>query len=114
VRPSKNSSSLSSKTVSSEDEVIEDDKDRAGVDVGGRLTLARASACETATRYDEAEAMGDGVDFFLNIEGVGDDLVKAIGEGIPLDVGHTQKYEWLTVAGREDVLKYKFRYHRPI
>jgi hypothetical protein len=72
--------------VSSEDEVIEDDRDRAGVDVGGLLTLARASACETATRYDEAVAMRDGFDFFLNIDGVGDDLVNAMGEGIVLDV----------------------------
>jgi hypothetical protein len=68
-------SSGSSRTVSSDEVVIEDDKESAGVDVGVLPWLrARASASETAERYEVAEVMGgrELLDFFLNIEGVGD------------------------------------------
>ena len=61
----------------------EDDRDSAGVVVGGVLaTLARASASETADRYETAVGMGGkpGVGFFLNMEGVGD-LLNAMGDG---------------------------------
>jgi hypothetical protein len=71
--------------VSSEDDVIEDDKERAGVDVGVWPWLrARASASETADRYEAAEAMGgrEVLVFFLNIDGVGEGGLRAIGEGI--------------------------------
>lgn len=58
--------------------------DKAGVDVGEpfRCSLALASACESAERYEAAEAMGDNdvVDFFLNIEGV-EGFVSAMGDG---------------------------------
>jgi hypothetical protein len=44
--------SKSSKAVSSEENVMEEERERAGVAVGGGLvvTLARASACDTADR----------------------------------------------------------------
>lgn len=43
--------SYSCKTVSSEEEVTDEERDKAGVDVGDfPLVLARASACERAER----------------------------------------------------------------
>lgn len=78
-------SSLSSKTLSIEDDVTDDDRDSAGVVVGVTPRLrARASAWETADRYEAAECIGDRelVDFFLNILGVGEGGLRAIGEGI--------------------------------
>jgi hypothetical protein len=70
--------------VSSDEDVTEEEIDRAGVDVGDPLScsLALASACERAERYEAADAMGDNdvVDFFLNIEGV-EGFVSAMGEG---------------------------------
>jgi hypothetical protein len=78
-------SSVSSKTVSSEDDVTDDDSESAGVEVGVvPWVRARASACETADRYEAAEGIGDGeiFDFFLNMLGVGEGGLRAIGEGI--------------------------------
>ena len=78
-------SSDSSKTVSSEDEVTDDDRESAGVEVGVAPWLrARASAWETADRYEAAEGIGDRelFDFFLNMLGVGDGGLRAMGEGI--------------------------------
>ena len=72
----------SSSTMSSEDKVREDESDSTGVVVGGVLaTLARASASETADRYETAVGMGGkpGVGFFLNMEGVGD-LLNTMGD----------------------------------
>lgn len=83
------SSSSSFKTVSSDDSVIEDDKERAGVEVGDLdRPLARASASDKADKYEAAEVIGanDGDDFFLNIEREGEDL-KAIGEGSVMAAG---------------------------
>ena len=45
------SNSYSCKTVSSEEEVTDDERDKAGVDVGDLpLVRARASACDRADR----------------------------------------------------------------
>lgn len=71
--------------MSSEEDVTEDDKDRAGVELGVfPWALARASASETADRY-EAAVLSTGVDFFLNIDGVGAADCIAIGEGMSVD-----------------------------
>lgn len=68
--------------MSSEDDVTEDDRDSAGVELGVLpCALARASASETAERY-EAAVFSTGVDFFLNMDGVGDADWRAIGEGM--------------------------------
>jgi len=67
---------------------MEDDKDSAGVgavDGGGDeppFVLILASASETAVRYEDAEAMREELDFFVNIEVVGECVLRAIGEGI--------------------------------
>lgn len=70
--------------MSCDDEVTEDEIERAGVDVGEpcRTPLALASACESAERYEAADAMAerDCPDFFLNIEGVVG-FVTAMGDG---------------------------------
>jgi len=79
------SSDSSDKIVSSEDEVIDDDRESAGVEVGVAPWLrARASAWETADKYEAAEGIGDRelFDFFLNMLGVGEGRLRAIGEGI--------------------------------
>lgn len=63
--------------------MTEDERERAGVEVGGRpLFLARASAWDKAERYEAAEAMvaREGEERFLNLEGEGD-IEIAIGEG---------------------------------
>lgn len=65
------SSSSSCKIVSSEEEVIEDDNESAGVDVGEAIEpfeRARASAWDKAERYDAADAGTALADRFLNIE----------------------------------------------
>ena len=77
-------SSSSCKTVSSDEEVIEDDSESAGVDVGEATELferARASAWDTAERYDAADAGTALADRFLNIEDDCWGLFKAIGDG---------------------------------
>ena len=67
--------------------MTEDDNDKAGVELGvAPWPLARASASETADKY-EAAVLSAGVDFFLNIEGVGDAGLIAIGDGIVYDLG---------------------------
>jgi hypothetical protein len=77
-------SSSSCKTVSSDEEVIEDDSESAGVDVGVATELferARASTWETAERYDAADAGTALADRFLNIKDDCWGLFKAIGNG---------------------------------
>jgi len=70
--------------VSCDDEVTDDEIERAGVDVGEPFSapLALASAWESAERYEAADAMAerDVPDFFLNIEGVVG-LETAMGDG---------------------------------
>lgn len=70
--------------MSWDDEVTDDEIERAGVDVGEPFSapLALASACESAERYEAADAMAerDVPDFFLNIEGVVG-LETAMGDG---------------------------------
>jgi hypothetical protein len=68
--------------VSSEDAVTDEDSDNAGVELGVLpCALALASASETADKY-EAAVLSTGVDFFLNMEGVGEAGFIAIGDGI--------------------------------
>ena len=51
AKPSEFSNSYSCKIVSSEEEVTDDERDKAGVDVGVfPPVLARASACDRAER----------------------------------------------------------------
>jgi len=76
--------SSSCKTVSSDEEVIEDDSESAGVDDTEAAELferARASASDRAERYDAADAGTALVDRFLNIEDDCWGLFKAIGDG---------------------------------
>lgn len=117
-RPSRLSSSSSFKTVSSDDSVIEDDRERAGVDVGDLdRPLARASASDKADRYEAAEVIGanDGDDFFLKIEREGEDL-KAIGEGSVMAAGdmRTTRNESSGDASREDLLNVLERQQRVV
>lgn len=73
---------FSSSTVSCELDVMEEDMERAGVDAGVAPCLrARASAFETADRYDAAVDIA-GVDFFLKIDCPGDAGFKAIGDDL--------------------------------
>lgn len=61
---------------------MDDDSDNAGVELGvPPCALARASASDTADKYDAA-VFKVGTDFFLNIDGVGDAGFTAMGEGI--------------------------------
>lgn len=70
--------------MSSEEDVTDDDNDSAGVELGVLpCALARASASETADKY-EAAVFKAGEDIFLNIDGVGDAGFSAMGEGILL------------------------------
>ena len=65
--------------------MTDDDRESAGVEVGVALWLrARASAWDTADRYEAAEGMGgrELFDFFLNMLGGGEGELRAIGEGI--------------------------------
>jgi len=60
--------------VSSDDEVADDEMERAGVDAEDAacaLPRALASACDSAERYEAAEAIAgsDDPERFLNIEG---------------------------------------------
>ena len=58
-------SSLSSRIVSCDERETEDDVDKAGVESGVLSSLlARASASETAERYEDAELY----DFFADID----------------------------------------------
>jgi hypothetical protein len=68
--------------TSSESEVMEDESESAGVAVGAWALKRRASASDKAERY-EAAVFGAKVDelFFLNIEDVGDMLLRAMGDG---------------------------------
>lgn len=51
ANPSALSNSYSCKTASSEEEVTDEERDKAGVDVGDlEAVLARASACDKAER----------------------------------------------------------------
>ena len=51
AKPSAFSNSYSCKTVSSDEEVTDDERDKAGVEVGDfPPVLARASACDRAER----------------------------------------------------------------
>lgn len=62
--------------------MTDEDSERAGVELGVfPCALARASASDTADRYDAA-VLRAGIDFFLNIDGVGDADCMAIGEGM--------------------------------
>jgi hypothetical protein len=63
-------------------DVIEDDIESAGVDVGDLVTtpLARASASDKADRYEAAED-GVGEDDFLNKDDEDDLRFNAIGDG---------------------------------
>ena len=77
-------SSSSCRTVSSDEEVIEDDSESAGVDVGEAIEpfeRARASAWDRAERYDAADAGTALADRFLNIEVDFWGLFNAIGDG---------------------------------
>lgn len=71
--------------MSSDEEVIDEDRESAGVDVGDLpFPRALASAKERAERYEAAEAMGEEVDWedrFLNMDVEDWGLFKAIGEG---------------------------------
>ena len=74
--------STSSRTVSSEDPVTDEDMESAGVEVGVLPCLfARRDIAE---RYEVADVIGgkELFDFFLNMEGVGEGGLMAIGEGI--------------------------------
>lgn len=76
--------SSSWRTVSSDEEVIEDDSESAGVEVGEAIEpfeRARASACDKAERYDAADAGTALADRFLNIEVDFWGLFNAIGDG---------------------------------
>jgi hypothetical protein len=61
--------------------VIEDESESAGVAVGACALKRRASASDKAERYEAA--VGAKVDelFFLNIEDVGDILLRTMGDG---------------------------------
>lgn len=89
--PSSLSRSYSFNTVSSDEDVIDEESDNAGVDVGGRACpfRARASACDSAERYEAAEAIGarDWLDRFLNMDGVGEAMLNAMGDGKGLLAG---------------------------
>lgn len=70
--------------MSSELDVIEEDRDRAGVAVGvAPRVRARASASETAERYEAAVDKPEDDAFFLpNMDCVGVDELKAMGDGL--------------------------------
>ena len=80
--------------LSSDKPVAEEDRERAGVEVGvttlgSDRALACASAWETAERYDAALAgrlVGD-LDIFLKIECDGDAGLIAIGDGMAEEKG---------------------------
>ena len=68
--------------MSSEDPVTDEDMESAGVEVGVLPWLfARRDIAE---RYEVADVIGgkELFDFFLNMEGVGEGGLMAIGEGI--------------------------------